>query len=193
MSLESYTNNMTIHYRIVKQPYEAYSTSRSYDISDRVEDPYKNCSTAQYLQDMDNLLDKAHASLADGAANDLVSLVFANQAATHELSSRQLAELIRERRVMAGRHLEDIKFRLEEMQSAKPIRLPHAANAHQIAQRWNQVQKQIADLERQKHDLQLSLWRDTLELRTKLLEERREYQATQRRQGFLTGEQYGGV
>ena len=94
---------------------------------------------------------------------------------------------------MAERHLEDIRFRLQEMQSAKPIRVPYANNAQQVAQRWNQVQRQIQDLERQKHDLELTLWRDTLELRTKLLDERREYQGTQRRMSFLTGGSYGRV
>jgi hypothetical protein len=39
--------------------------------------------------------------------------------------------------------------------------------------------------------VQLQLWKDTLELRTQLLEERSQYHATSRRMRFLAGGSYG--
>ncbi|MBI3835981.1 MAG: hypothetical protein HY287_16770 [Planctomycetes bacterium] len=48
-------------------------------------------------------------------SNDVVSMVFANRMLGHELSWRQFAELIEERRAMHRKHLADVARHLEEL------------------------------------------------------------------------------
>ena len=59
--------------------------------------------------------------------------------------------------------------------------------------RVNSIERQIVDLERQEHDVELGLWKDTLELRSSLLNERGDYQATRRRINLLSGGDYGRI
>ena len=57
----------------------------------------------------------------------------------------------------------------------------------------NDVERGILDLEKQKRFLELALWRDTQELRTALVDARREGALTRRRVTYLGGGSYGGT
>lgn len=147
-------------------------------------------SAEHYLKHIDELMNQTQATYASQPF-DLVSAVFANQAAKHQMTSYQLVWLIYERKVLAERHKRDIQHRLGEMFEARSI--TKMLNPADDGRRLNTVERQIIDLERQEHDAELGLWKDTLELRTQLLEERTEYQATRRRINLLSGGQYGRV
>lgn len=143
----------------------------------------------RYLRKIDESLHDAHRPIPYGGSDDIVSLVFANQSLKHELTSRQLAEVIEERRALNEKHLRDVKWRLHELLKRKPLRPrgPGFYDDHSLTE----VERQILDLEKQNRALELTLWRDTHELRASLVEERRERHATNRRLDFLGGEQDG--
>ena len=138
----------------------------------------------RYLAGVDSLLGAARARLTYANPYDLVSLVFANQAATHEVASRHLAQLIEERRALTARHLAEVQRRLDELMERRPLR-----------PRWRSyddgtltdVEREILNLEMQKRALEVTLWRDTHELRTAVVSERREQDATRRRISYLAG------
>ena len=167
-----------------------HSDSRSYLPDGDYLQAVNHSQTNNYLREVDKLLEKAQQPYSS-SSDDLVSAVFANQAAKHQMTSYQLVWLIYERKVLAERHKRDIQHRLGEMFEARSI--TKMLNPADDGRRLNTVERQIIDLERQEHDAELGLWKDTLELRTQLLEERTEYQATRRRINLLSGGQYGRV
>jgi hypothetical protein len=56
--------------------------------------------------------------------------------------------------------------------------------------RETNLEKVLMDLEKNKRDEELSLWKDTLELRTKAMEESSQYEAIRQRVELLTGGPY---
>jgi len=143
------------------------------------------------LAKVDQTLQEARSRITYNGTDDLVSLVFANQALGHEIQSRQMAELVQERRALTQRHLRDVQWRLDELKDRKPLRPrgPGFVDDGKITD----VEKQILELERQQRALEQALWRDTQELRTELTTQRHEQQATHRRMDFLTGGTYAGA
>ena len=167
-----------------------HSYSWSY-LPDKNYQKYVNSNrTDNYLREVDKLLEKTQQPYS-GNSDDLVSVVFANQAAKHHISSYQLAWLIQERKVLAERHKRDLQHRLGEMFEARSI--TKMLNPADGGKRLGAVERSILDLERQEHEVELGLWKDTLELRSQLLEERTEYQATRRRISLLSGGGYGRI
>lgn len=148
--------------------------------------------TDRYLAQVDASLHEARGRVqvgAGGETGDIVSMVFGNQAAAHELTSRQLANLIEERRAITQRHLRDVDARLDELRERKPFRrqgpfFPDDASL-------TEVERQILSLEMQRRTIALELWRDTQELRTSLVDARREQDSASRRIRYLTGDNYG--
>ena len=146
-------------------------------------------SAERYLKHMDDLMNQAQPAYTSQPF-DLVSAVFGNQAAKHRLTSNHLAELIQERAALASHHKGEIRSRLTELSGAlsiaRMLKLPDSDR------RINNVERMIVDLEKQERDTELNLWKDTLELRTNLLEARTQYHATSRRMNFLAGGAYAG-
>jgi hypothetical protein len=147
-------------------------------------EPDSRSPAERYLAGVDNLLYRARADVTQGKGYDIVSLVFGNQASKHEAASRHLAGLVEERRALTAGHLAEIQRRLDELMERRPLR-----------PRWRSyddgsltdVEREIHNLEMQKRVLEVALWRDTHELRTAVVGERREQDATRRRIGYLAG------
>lgn len=121
-----------------------------------------------------------------GESSDLISLIFAHQVATAQGSSRHAARLLVERGELARRHLDDIQWRLEELLEHKPL-LRGYTHDPLLERQWMEVHRQIRDLEKQKRDVQLNLWRDTIELRQGLVKQRQDYHDLERRINMLGG------
>jgi hypothetical protein len=145
----------------------------------------------RYLQQVDQALADARPKPSYQDPDDLVSWVFADQIMTHEVSTRQLAHLIEERRALNQRHLDDVQWRLDGLMERRPLRLRNAFTVDDGE--LNDVERSILDLEKQKRFLELALWRDTQELRTALVDARREGALTRRRVTYLGGGNYGGT
>ena len=141
----------------------------------------------QHIHQVDELIANTQTHLPS-RPNDLVSTVFGNQAAEHAVNSTHVANLIQERREMAQKHLADIKFRLDDLITDRSIL--RMLNSPESERRWINVDRQILDLEKQQREIQTRLWKDTLDLQDRLLEERSEYMATRRRSQFLSGGAY---
>lgn len=146
--------------------------------------------TEKYLGQVDTLIDQTQSRLGPAMPDDLVSLVFANQAVTAELGTRQLAGLIEERRALTQRQIEDLQRELEELRARKPFRPRYMPGDDGTL---TEIERVILDLEKQQRALELTLWRDTQELRTTLVTQRREQDLTRRRVSYLSGGWYGGV
>ena len=177
-SLNNY--NMAYHHRII-------TTYRELPPKWRIigEEPDPRSPTDRYLDRVDTFLRAAQARAGPGDRNDLVSFVFGNQDLEHELASRQLAYVVEERRALTQRHLRDVQWRLDELAERRPLR-SRALGAYDDAS-LTEVERQIHQLEREKRALELDLWRDTHELRTELVKERQEREATRRRMDYLAG------
>lgn len=147
--------------------------------------------TQRYLDGVDSAMREARAHLPYAGANDVVALVFGNQAFTHELASRHLAHLVEERRALTRRHLRDVQWRLDELLERKPLRRPGLGGYDDAS--LTDVEREILNLEFQKRALEKDLWRETQELRTNLVQERREQETTRRRISHLAGGSYGGT
>ena len=148
---------------------------------------YRN-PTNRYLAQVDKSLQEAR-SYVPSTGSDIASLVFLNQAMAHEVTSRQLAYLIQERRALTQRHLRDVQWRLDELLERKPFR-PQGPGFHDDAS-LTEVERQILALEWQKRALELALWKDTQELRASLVKERSDRETTRHRISYLAGKDYG--
>ena len=145
----------------------------------------------RYLKRVDQSIAQARPQPAYGSPEDLVSWIFADQIMTHEVSTRQLAHLIEERRALHQRHLDDVRWRHDELMERKPLRRRTAFTVDDGE--INDVERNLLDLEKQKRALELALWKDTQELRVTLMTERREGELTRRRVTYLGGGSYGGA
>jgi hypothetical protein len=151
-----------------------------------IEDPEEKLSPVdRYLSRIDQALSQARPQSAGGDLSDPVAWVFADQIMTHEVSTRQLAHLIEERRALNQRHLADVQWRLDELMERKPLRRRDGFTIDDGE--LNDVERGILDLEKQKRALEMALWRDTQELRAALVNERREADSTRRRVRYLGG------
>jgi len=146
-----------------------------------------NSSAERYLQELDVSLESGQSKLVPEITGDIVSLVFANQLLSRQSTSYQLASLIHERRGLAQKHLSDLQWRLDALLARRPLRRGYGGIPAQQEKLSSDLERQILDLERQKREVQLNLWRDTLELRQSVVSERQEYGETRRRMHYLAG------
>ncbi|MBP7936870.1 MAG: hypothetical protein KA354_19690 [Phycisphaerae bacterium] len=145
----------------------------------------------RYLDHVDQFLARSRPHTMYGGPGDPVSWVFGNQMASHEVSARHFAELVEERRALTQRHLRDIQWRLDELWERRPLRRrgPFMYDDGEL----NDVEREILELEKEKRALQINLWRDTQELRSTLVTERREADNTRRRIDYLAGGSSAGA
>jgi len=144
---------------------------------------------AVYLAQMDAFL--ARLTPSSSESQDPVDLVFSQQAGRHDLQLHHLADLTSQRRRLAEIHRFNLRFRLDDLIAARST--VKMLDPMDRGRRLGTIEKQILDLDRQQRDLEIGLWKDTLELQEKLLDARREYHAVGRRQAWLTGERDGGA
>ena len=138
---------------------------------------------SRYLQQTDELISPPTSQ--SSGMNDIVSLIFDQQARSKEQKSRHMATLIEDRCGLARKHIDEINFRLYGLREQTPFR-PRNADAN-LEGSLNDVEKAIANLEKEKRETETSVWRDVIELRQEFLTERQEYKATTRRMDILTG------
>jgi len=141
----------------------------------------------RYLKRIDALFERAQPDATESPYDpgDIVSLVFSHQTEAQRAKTLHLTDLILERRQLADRHLADIQWRLDESLRRKPLRLRGPGSPYDDG-KLTEVEKQILDLERQKRDVEAALWRDLLELRKSVVDERREYRAAAKRRAYFT-------
>jgi hypothetical protein len=156
-----------------------------------IEEKDDRSPTQRYLDGVDNAMREARTHLPYAGGNDVVALIFGNQAFTHELAARHGAYLLQERRDLTERHLRDVQWRLDELLQRKPFRRPGLGGYDDAS--LTDVEREILNLEFQKRALEKDLWKDTQELRTNLVTERREQETTRRRISYLAGGSYGGT
>jgi|GEM_PF-1796286 len=143
---------------------------------------------SRYLKQTDELISPP-TSQSPGM-NDIVSLIFDQQARGKEQQSRHIATLIEDRCGLARKHLDDINFRIDGLREQTPFR-PRDAAAN-LEGSLNDVEKAISNLEKEKREIETAVWRDVIELRRDFLTERQEYKATTRRMSILTGSRLTG-
>jgi len=145
-------------------------------------------SPEQYLQRFDRDANTAYSENAEGysTSDDLVSFVFGNQLRDHAANSHAQARLIVDRLRLTRQHLADVQWRLDQIAERKPISVPGDG-------KLSDVEKQIIDLEKQKRQIQLNEWRDLLDLRKAVAEERRAYHNVTARMNYLAGGYDGGA
>lgn len=178
-SLKSHIKIMRIHYQAITGYRELPPKWRIISDSPDPRDPDE-----RYLAQVDELMQEARAGRQYGPADDILSIVLANQTLPQEVQTRHLARLLAARHAMTERHLKDIRGQLYGLRSWRPLRLygPGAGTPE-----VTDLDKHIMNLERQERALEVAHWRDTHELSTELLTQRAELHATQRRIGYLTG------
>ena len=137
--------------------------------------------TGQYVLDED--LNRSEVQPVESAAapiGDLLDLILGSQARAHAAAASTLSRLILSRRALTRKQIDDIEWRLDQMVSRRPLAPP-------LDGKIPEVEKQIIDLERQKRQAEVNEWRDVLELRRAMADERRAYSAAKARSHYLGG------
>ena len=118
----------------------------------------------------------------------LAEQVFGSQARQQKLSMRHLANLLEERVRLHQRHLKDIAHRDMHIQE----RLFGAQLHWKLdgGRRATNLEKILVELDKDKRQEELALWKDTAELRTKMFELAGEYGALQHRLSLLEDMEY---
>lgn len=111
--------------------------------------------------------------------------VFGSQTKQQKLSLEHSLNLLRERSALHERHIDDIERRHQKMQERLfGARLHGRADAYRRADRFEQT---ITQLDEQRRKEELAFWKDTAEIRDKLFEAGKEYQALLHRTSLLSG------
>jgi len=114
-----------------------------------------------------------------------IQQVFYNQAEQHRLTLDHFQDLVTQRVELHDKHIREIRHRHMEVQEALSITRMH--KSQDPAKREANLERELLSLEENKRNEELALWKDTLELRTKAIEETRLYKAILGRARFLTG------
>lgn len=184
VSLNSDIMTIHIHYRPMKEVRELPPRIRIIEPELRNEHPVD-----RYLTAVDQEIQAAHAPSAYAGLGDIAATVFANQHAQHETKTRHLAKLVYERVALGNRQVQEVDEGIDKLRARIPLQPRGPGNY--VDGTLNEAERRILDLEKQKRALQLTLWRDTVDLRTNLLTERVEQQAMDRRLSLLSGGAYG--
>jgi len=129
------------------------------------------------------LLKEALTSYATPATSTVAEQVFGNQARQEKIGLKHLANILYERAVLHRKHLKDIDRRLMESQEKLSIIKMHFPVDGGRSQQ--NLERLIIELEKQKRDEDINFWKDTLDIRQKLIEQAAEYSATKRRKDML--------
>ena len=100
---------------------------------------------------------------------DPIHQVFLNQAYQHKVVMEQIDRQIDQRLRIHQNHIEDIRHRHMQMQEA--LSITRIINLPDRTRRESNLERALLDLEKNKRDEDLALWKDTLDLQTKLIEE----------------------
>ncbi len=145
---------------------------------DGYEAPFSMAADAATLRD---LLDSPY----DSPPDSLVDQVFGNQQRQHHLALEHLAHLLDERARLHRRMVADIAHRhMALQQELFGAKLHYQLDNHRRATR---VEGMLMQLEEQKRREELTFWKDSVELREKLFELTRDYEAIRRRSALLSG------
>jgi len=132
----------------------------------------KSLETEKYLLEEILLPSRAtYRSLADE--------VFGQQALKERISLKQFTKLLEERYQIHMKLLADIKHR--NMNIQQQLCVARWFSNTDGGKRALNLERLLADLEDKKRQEELNFWKDTVELRQKMLEKASEYAATRRR------------
>jgi len=134
----------------------------------------------------DAALLKEALSPAAGPRNaTLAEQVFGSQARQGRISLTHLANILHERALLHSNRLRDINHRLVDCQDRLSVLKMHFPMDGGKAQQH--LEKVILDLESQRHEEEISFWKDSAEVREQLFEGAATYGAARRRKDMLYG------
>jgi len=121
----------------------------------------------------------------------LAEQVFGGQARQQRIGLGHLSNTLYERSLLHANRLRDIDRRLVDCQDRLSVLKMHLPlDAGKVQQH---LEKLIIDLEGQRHDEQVSFWKDSTEIRQQLFENAATYGQAKRRQDMLEGVEADGV
>ncbi len=130
---------------------------------------------------LEEMLESSPASDTD--LTDLAGQVFGRQALQEKLGLKQLLRLLHERYQMHVRHMNAIRHRNGSCQEQLSVaRFTSAADGGKMAL---SLERMLQELESNERREEVDFWKDTSELRQKILENAAEYAATRRRADWL--------
>jgi hypothetical protein len=132
-----------------------------------------------------SLLENALSLYNKPQASTITEQIFGDQLRRQKISLKHLANVLHERSVLHYRHLKDIDRRLMDCQEKLSILKMHFPIDGGRSQQ--NLERLVIELEKQKRDEDINFWKDTLDIRQKLLEQAAEYSATRCRKDMLRG------
>jgi hypothetical protein len=117
-----------------------------------------------------------------------IQKVFYQQAYQHKLTLDQVNDLVDQRQNLHDNHLREIQHRHLHFQESLSI-VQMNKYPDWVKQATN-LERLLLGLEENKRNEEIALWKDTLELHGKAIEETRLYQAIMGRVNFLAGSSY---
>jgi hypothetical protein len=117
-----------------------------------------------------------------------IQKVFYQQAYQHKLTLDQLSTLVDQRQELHDKHLREIQHRHLHFQES--LSIVQMNKFPDWAKQATNLERVLLGLEENKRNEEIALWKDTLELHGKAIEETRLYKAILGRANFLAGESY---
>lgn len=137
------------------------------------------------------LLREALSQYAGPRDATLAEQVFGGQARQQRIGLGHLSNTLYERSLLHANRLRDIDRRLVDCQDRLSVLKMHLPlDAGKVQQH---LEKLIIDLEGQRHDEQVSFWKDSTEIRQLLFDNAAAYGAARRRRDMLGGLEANGV
>ena len=130
---------------------------------------------------------------ADSGPRDatLAERVFGSQARQQRIGLGHLANVLYERALLHKKHLRDIDWRLTDCLDRLSVLKMHFPLDGGRPQQH--LEKLIIALEKQRHDEEISFWKDSTEVRQQLFDSAATYGAARRRKDMLYGVEADGI
>ena len=137
------------------------------------------------------LLKEALSPYAGPREATLAERVFGSQARQQRIGLKHLANVLYERALLDKKRLRDIDHRLTDFLDRLSVLKMHFPLGDGRPQQ--QLEKLIIELERQRHEEEISFWKDSAEIRQQLFDGAATYGSAQRRKDMLYGVEAGDV
>ncbi len=131
------------------------------------------------------LLREALTSYPSRETSTVAEQIFGNQLHQQKISLKHLASVLNERSTLNYRHLKDIDRRMMQCHERLSIIKMHSPIDGGRSQQ--NLEKLIIELEKQRHDEETGFWKDTIDIKQKLLETASAYSAARQRKDIFYG------
>jgi len=179
MSSYNQTARLRQLYAAQSRPYpEKPTETPSYPLVQMPEPLYSD----SLKRDLNNIIHHASESPPAGGTS-LAARVFGGQLGQAKVKAQHLGHLLDERWQLYRRHMDDLQVQISDFKNQ--LHFARRAPLQHTLQQIVGLERLVTQVEAQQREEQLAFWKDSAELRDRLLESALEYRAARHRAGLL--------